>query len=898
MFPEHKVYVEPFLGGGAVFWEKEPSPKEVINDLDSKLVADYRRILTAPTNPSAYPILTTESAQNAHLRKSHTRKADQVVESLLRRCNGFGGTYIEKGTSDRKGRVHKVTTHEDKLQTIADYKKRLRHATLTNESYDTTFRKHDGTDTFFFLDPPYEKSVGLDYAEGSEAFNFAKFAEDVRSLKGKFLLTINNSPAIRKLFKGLKLYPYVVKGHHSKSAIGKEDRKELLITNYDLPRNWKNRMTKGVLSGGAYFCDEELTGGARGVKDPLALFKQASREAREFYSKGGGCAVFGLFALREYLNFPIDLRKVKPLVRLNERGALDVGFIRGALTDDMEVEEVSENNGENLLSDDAVHAHLERMREDGGAMLMIIYEHLMAVLPMKQDDGTYMPVLFDCEVGGPALLPPGTTRNDVYWLFYINAEPRKLKGGAKEGCCAAFAIDRLNDVGYELESLRDLVEKEDGATTQEIRDAFRAKGVTVVEHGNPDVVSKKLPDPMDTFQTKDVDFLVYTYNPDNKEKHVSAVLRDEEGDLIWQEEDKVNEEDKEEEFTMDLTQSWRRQEVVDVLGRGTYITAIWELTRPVRGGTHKKQVLKKLGLKDTGHSVDDLAKASGISASVLQEVYNRGIGAYKTNPQSVRMKGTFEKNVDAPLSQKLSKEQWAMARLYSFLNENPKHDQDLRGGAKYTNYLDEARGELPALYVERRGIELTLANLDKFPAFARPNKGEEEAKLKEINSLIESYEAALMAIGEKPSRAVADWGDANWTSKLKYLLKNPPKFWGQGKKDPFEHQLATLGYSPMTYIRDVRRKAKAAGYDPDMIGFAEDGTHKVKIQTPTGKTVSFGRVGYGDFLLWTHLEKRGEAPKGVAKTKRRVFHASHKALPGRWKADRFSPNNLALALLW
>jgi len=41
------------------------------------------------------------------------------------------------------------------------------------------------------------------------------------------------------------------------------------------------------------------------------------------------------------------------------------------------------------------------------------------------------------------------------------------------------------------------------------------------------------------------------------------------------------------------------------------------------------------------------------------------------------MQGSFKKNVNTSMSKKLSKEQWAMARVYSFLNENPKHDQDL-----------------------------------------------------------------------------------------------------------------------------------------------------------------------------------------------------------------------------
>lgn len=94
--------------------------------------------------------------------------------------------------------------------------------------------------------------------------------------------------------------------------------------------------------------------------------------------------------------------------------------------------------------------------------------------------------------------------------------------------------------------------------------------------------------------------------------------------------------------------------------------------------THRENFLRKNNLKDKGYSLSDLSTISGLKKRTLQEVYNRGIGAYKTNPQSVRMKGTFEKGVNAPMSQKLSKEQWAMARVYSFLDGSQKHDTDLR----------------------------------------------------------------------------------------------------------------------------------------------------------------------------------------------------------------------------
>lgn len=101
------------------------------------------------------------------------------------------------------------------------------------------------------------------------------------------------------------------------------------------------------------------------------------------------------------------------------------------------------------------------------------------------------------------------------------------------------------------------------------------------------------------------------------------------------------------------------------------------------GGTHRENVLKALDLEGS-QSLPELSKASGKSLNILQQVYNRGIGAYKTQPSSVRMKGTYEKGVNAPMSMKLSKEQWAMARVYSYLDNNPKHDNDLRkmkGGA-------------------------------------------------------------------------------------------------------------------------------------------------------------------------------------------------------------------------
>jgi DNA adenine methylase len=238
LFPPHQTYVEAFLGGGAVFWSKSPSHKEVINDFDSVLIKDYRNLVSAPSDPSSFPVLSSERSQNAFLANPPKTKSAKVVEALLRRCNGFGGTYLETDG------VYKTTTHERKFEHIGEYKDRLKGVTILNESYDKVFRKYDSNETFFFLDPPYEMSKGLDYAKGSESFDFEALERACARLRGKFLITINDSPYIRGIFKDFHIYPYVVEGHHSKeSSIGAKDRPELLISNYTLPSAWKHEMT-------------------------------------------------------------------------------------------------------------------------------------------------------------------------------------------------------------------------------------------------------------------------------------------------------------------------------------------------------------------------------------------------------------------------------------------------------------------------------------------------------------------------------------------------------------------------------------------------------------------------------------------------------------------------------
>jgi DNA adenine methylase len=46
LIPKHRIYTEPFFGGGAIFFSKEQSEVEIINDLNGEVVNFYRVITT------------------------------------------------------------------------------------------------------------------------------------------------------------------------------------------------------------------------------------------------------------------------------------------------------------------------------------------------------------------------------------------------------------------------------------------------------------------------------------------------------------------------------------------------------------------------------------------------------------------------------------------------------------------------------------------------------------------------------------------------------------------------------------------------------------------------------------------------------------------------------------
>jgi len=98
--------------------------------------------------------------------------------------------------------------------------------------------------------------------------------------------------------------------------------------------------------------------------------------------------------------------------------------------------------------------------------------------------------------------------------------------------------------------------------------------------------------------------------------------------------------------------------------------------------TNKQKFNKKYGFKlDEGHSKAEISKLTGIPKSILDQVYDRGVGARKSNPESVRSASSGKKIGGKSLRGKMSAEQWAMGRVYAFVMKSPgtwgKADKDL-----------------------------------------------------------------------------------------------------------------------------------------------------------------------------------------------------------------------------
>ena len=116
---------------------------------------------------------------------------------------------------------------------VQDFAKRCENVVIENQDFETLIKHYDRPTTFTYCDPPYFTSEYV-YDCGFTWEDHLRLYHALAGMKGKFLLSYNDCPEIRELYKEYNFFDF--KRVHSmaqKYEAGKEFP-ELLIANYDL----------------------------------------------------------------------------------------------------------------------------------------------------------------------------------------------------------------------------------------------------------------------------------------------------------------------------------------------------------------------------------------------------------------------------------------------------------------------------------------------------------------------------------------------------------------------------------------------------------------------------------------------------------------------------------------
>jgi DNA adenine methylase len=232
--PEHTCYVEVFSGAASVFFAKEASVAEVINDLDKDLVTLYRAIKHHPEELYRQfkfsLVARSEFEREQEVNAETLTDIQRAARYLYLQKNSFGGHVVGQsfGTSTTgKPRLNLLTLEN----TIEEAWRRLIHVVIECKDFRDLIPRYDRPHSFFFLDPPYWNIPGYKYDFAEQ--DFLDLVEILRKLKGKFLMTINDTPEIREIFKGFVIEETTLKYSCCSSAKSRAKiRTELLISNY------------------------------------------------------------------------------------------------------------------------------------------------------------------------------------------------------------------------------------------------------------------------------------------------------------------------------------------------------------------------------------------------------------------------------------------------------------------------------------------------------------------------------------------------------------------------------------------------------------------------------------------------------------------------------------------
>lgn len=199
LIPQHKIYVQPFFGGGTIFFNKKESQIEHINDYDYKIMNLYEMIkyrgkqLQQLFKGTVHAQFIHRQAKNYLKQFDLSEDKDSFDKIKLAwsiwvsanmsqlKCIGAGFAYAITATQA-------ISTANRVNRMLSDmYINRLKNTILHNMDAIPLIKELDNKDTFFYLDPPYSESNCGHYEKTQQVFN--RLLEILPTLKGKYILS-------------------------------------------------------------------------------------------------------------------------------------------------------------------------------------------------------------------------------------------------------------------------------------------------------------------------------------------------------------------------------------------------------------------------------------------------------------------------------------------------------------------------------------------------------------------------------------------------------------------------------------------------------------------------------------------------------------------------------------
>lgn len=240
LFPPHACYCEVFGGAGHVLFRKEESGSEVLNDIDGELVNFWRQLQTHGQEliQRAETCLYSRQVFNEYAGMSREQAAalDNAERAwrfyyINRAC--FGGRM--KRPSFGYWLNSKANMPPTWPQRLAMASQRMRRVLVEQLPWQKCLRLYDGPGTLFYLDPPY---LGYENDYGKGKFcrrDFYDLAAGLAGIQGKFVLSINDCPEAREIFKGFALL-LDTEVRYSVNRDRNLHKGELVFANFDLAR--------------------------------------------------------------------------------------------------------------------------------------------------------------------------------------------------------------------------------------------------------------------------------------------------------------------------------------------------------------------------------------------------------------------------------------------------------------------------------------------------------------------------------------------------------------------------------------------------------------------------------------------------------------------------------------